>query len=86
MPPRRTPCVYELPAAGSIARSYNALLDRAAERDDLEALVLLHQDAEIVDADLCAKVRAALSDPEVGGRRAAPARSTSAASPGGRAR
>ena len=57
--------VYELPAAGSIFRSYNALLDRAAERDDLEALVLLHQDAEIVDADLCAKVRAALSDPEV---------------------
>ena len=56
---------YELPAAGSIARSYNALLDRAAERDDLEALVLLHQDAEIVDADLCAKVRAALSDPDV---------------------
>ena len=56
---------YELPAAGTIARSYNALLDRAAERDDLEALVLLHQDAEIVDADLCAKVRAALSDPDV---------------------
>ena len=56
---------YELPAAGPIARSYNALLDRAAERDDLEALVLLHQDAEIVDADLCAKVRAALEDPGV---------------------
>ena len=56
---------FELPAAGPIARSYNALLDRAAERDDLEALVLLHQDAEIVDADLCAKVRAALSDPDV---------------------
>ena len=56
---------YELPAVGSIARSYNALLDQAAERDDLEALVLLHQDAEIVDADLCAKVRAALRDPDV---------------------
>ena len=56
---------FELPAVGSIARSYNALLDRAAERDDLEALVLLHQDAEIVDADLCAKVRAALADPDV---------------------
>ena len=60
---------YELPAVGSIARSYNALLDRAAERDDLEALVLVHQDAEIVDADLCAKVRAALRDPDVGARR-----------------
>jgi hypothetical protein len=56
---------YDLPALGSIARSYNVLLDRAAERDDLEALVLLHQDAEIVDADLCAKVRAALRDPGV---------------------
>ena len=60
---------YELPAVGSIARSYNALLDRAAERDDLEALVLLHQDAEIVDADLCAKVRAALQRPRRRGRR-----------------
>ena len=57
---------YELPAVGPISRSYNALLDRAAERDDLEALVLLHQDAEIVDDGLCAKVRAALRDPDVG--------------------
>ena len=57
---------YELPAAGSISRSYNALLDRAAEHDELEALILLHQDAEIVDADVCAKVRAALADPDVG--------------------
>ena len=57
---------FVLPAVGSIAESYNAMLDRAAERDDLEALVLVHQDAEIVDADLCAKVREALRDPEVG--------------------
>jgi hypothetical protein len=57
---------YELPAVGSISQSYNALLDRAAERDDLEALVLVHQDAELVDTDLCAKVRAALVDPAVG--------------------
>ena len=57
---------YVLPSVGSIAESYNATLDRAAERDDLEALVLVHQDAEIVDADLCAKVREALRDPEVG--------------------
>jgi Glycosyltransferase like family len=57
---------YDLPSVGSIFESYNALLDRAAEREDLEALVLLHQDAEIVDADLCAKVRAALRDPGVG--------------------
>jgi hypothetical protein len=52
-------------AAGSIFRSYNLLLDRAAELENLEALVLLHQDAEIVDPDFCAKAREALRDPEV---------------------
>lgn len=58
--------VYALEAVGSIFRSYNALLDMAGGREDLEALVLVHQDAEIVDADMCVKVREALSDPEVG--------------------
>jgi hypothetical protein len=53
-------------AAGSIFRSYNLIMDMVAERDDLEALVLLHQDAEIDDPDFCAKLRRALSDPEVG--------------------
>ena len=57
--------VFALPSIGSICRSYNALLDRAAELDDLEALVLVHQDAEIVDADFCARARRALEDPEV---------------------
>jgi hypothetical protein len=54
------------PSVGSIQQSYNAALDQVAEYDDVEALVLVHQDAEIVDADLCAKVREALRDPEVG--------------------
>src|SRR5918912_34547 len=58
--------VYAFAASGSIFRSYNLLLDTAAARDDLEALVLVHQDAEIVDADFCDKVRRALRDPEVG--------------------
>ena len=53
-------------ATSSIFRSYNLILDRAASRDDLEALVLVHQDTEIVDPELCAKVRAALADPGVG--------------------
>jgi hypothetical protein len=57
--------VIAIDAVGTIFRSYNALLERAAAFDDLEALVLVHQDAEIVDADLCAKVRQALSDPDV---------------------
>lgn len=58
--------VDALEAIGSIFRSYNLLLDNAAAREDLEALVLVHQDAEILDPDLCAKARAALADPEVG--------------------
>jgi Glycosyltransferase like family len=57
--------VFALPSVGSIFRSYNALLDLAAERPELEALVLLHQDAEIVDADFCARARRALADPDV---------------------
>ncbi len=58
--------IYAMPAAGSIFTSYNRILDTAAERDDLEALVLVHQDTEIVDADLCPKLRNTLADPEVG--------------------
>ena len=69
----------------SIFRNYNLLLDSAADLDDLEALVIVHQDAEIVDPDACAKIRAALAD-ETSGWSAARARSASAASPGGRAR
>ena len=50
---------------GSIFRNYNLLLDRVAELDDVEALVLLHQDSEIVDDRFCATLRKALEDPEV---------------------
>ncbi len=53
-------------AAGSLFRSYNLILDMVAEREDLEALVLVHQDAEIVDRLFCAKIREALKDPDVG--------------------
>jgi len=52
--------------AGSLARTYNLLLDMASDRKDLEALVLVHQDAELVDPEFCAKLRTALSDPAVG--------------------
>jgi GT2 family glycosyltransferase len=52
--------------AGSLSRSCNLLLEHAAARDDLEAFVLLHPHAELVDPDLCAKARRALSDPDVG--------------------
>jgi len=53
-------------AAGSIFRSYNLILDAVAGRDDLEALVLLHQDAEIDDDAFCAKLRRALAGADVG--------------------
>jgi GT2 family glycosyltransferase len=57
--------VYPNSSAGSIFRAYNLLLDLAGAHEDLEALVLMHQDVEIVDPDFCAKLRAALSDDEV---------------------
>jgi hypothetical protein len=58
--------VLELASQGSLFRNYNALLERAALRDDLEALVLVHQDTEIVGSDFCRVARAALADPDVG--------------------
>lgn len=54
-----------LAATSSICRSLNLLLDRAARHDDLEALVIVGEDAQIADPDLCAKVRRALADPDV---------------------
>ncbi|HEV3128985.1 MAG TPA: glycosyltransferase [Solirubrobacteraceae bacterium] len=53
-------------AAGSLARSYNLIMDQVAGRDDVESLVLVHQDAELVDRDFCARIREILKDPDVG--------------------
>ncbi len=53
------------PSAGSVARNYNLLRARAAEREDLEALVLLHQDVEIADPGFSSVVRQALADESV---------------------
>jgi hypothetical protein len=58
--------VFAFRAMSSIFRSYNLVLEQAARLDDLEALVLVHQDAEIVDPDFCAKVRQVFRDPDVG--------------------
>jgi Glycosyltransferase like family len=58
--------MFRFAAVGPISRSYNLLLEAAAAHDDLEALVLVHPYAEIADRDFCAKVRQALSGPEVG--------------------
>lgn len=54
------------PAKGSIFESYNALMDEAGRHDDLEGLILIHQDTEIVDVDFVAKAREALAGPDVG--------------------
>ena len=55
-------------AVGSagIGYSYNLVLDAAARHADLEALVLVDQDAELTDPDVCGAVRRALADPAVG--------------------
>ena len=50
----------------SIFRNYNLLIEEAAKLENLEALVLVHQDAEIVDPEFCEKVRGALRNPDVG--------------------
>ena len=52
-------------STGSVFRSYNMLVDQARKLDGLEALVLIHQDAEIIDPDFLKKIRAALSDPDI---------------------
>jgi Glycosyltransferase like family len=58
--------VFAIQAAGPIFRSYNLIMDKAARFPDLEALVLVHQDAELADPRFCSKLRDALADAEVG--------------------
>lgn len=49
---------------GSLFRNYNLMLDMARDEPDLEALVIVHQDTELVESDFCSKVREVLSDPD----------------------
>jgi hypothetical protein len=58
--------IYAYAAVEPLARTYNLILDAAAQREDLEALVLVHTHTEITDPRFCAKVREALSEPDVG--------------------
>ncbi len=55
----------ELTTDRSIHEAYNEALEHFAGYDDLGALVLLHEDCELLDPDFCARVRAALADPAV---------------------
>jgi glycosyl transferase family 2 len=50
---------------GSLFRNYNLMLDLAGKEPDLEALVLVHQDAELVDESFCSTIRETLADPDV---------------------
>jgi hypothetical protein len=50
---------------GSLFRNYNLILEKAGRYDDLEAVVLIHQDAELVDENFCVTIRETLSDPDV---------------------
>jgi Glycosyltransferase like family len=58
--------IYAYATVEPISRTYNLILEAAALRDDLEALVLVHTHTEITDPRFCEKVRDALSDPHVG--------------------
>lgn len=57
--------VAEVTTDTSIFAAYNEVLEALAGEDELEALVLLHEDTEIVDSDFCGKVRARFADPDV---------------------
>jgi Glycosyltransferase like family len=59
------PTVEVLRDQTSIFTAYNTILDAARKRDDLEALVLLHDDTRNLDPNLEEKVRAVLVDPDV---------------------
>lgn len=48
-------------SAGSIFRNYNLILDQAAQIEGLEGLVLIHQDAEIIQIDFLQRIREAMA-------------------------
>jgi Glycosyltransferase like family len=50
----------------SIQAPYNEILDAAARQPDLEAVVLVHQDFELLDDSLLRRVRPLLAEPRVG--------------------
>jgi Glycosyltransferase like family len=50
----------------SIQRAYNEMMDEAADLPGLEALILLHQDLELVDPDHLRRTRRVFCDPHAG--------------------
>ena len=55
----------ELGTESSLHEAYNEALDHFATYPELEALVLLHEDVELLDPAFCDRLRAALADPAV---------------------
>lgn len=58
--------LIECESATSIFAAYNEVLDYARAKPDLEALVLLHDDTEILDSRFLEKVRARLREADIG--------------------
>ena len=50
---------------GSLQAAYNRILDQAAAHPELEALVLLHEDVEIVDPQFTSKLRRRIAEADV---------------------
>jgi len=50
---------------GSLQVAYNRILDEAGGYQDLEALVLLHEDVEVVDREFMSKLRRRVSEADV---------------------
>lgn len=57
--------ILTVSSEGTIFRAYNDLMEHARQFEEIEALVLVHQDTEIVSSGFCAIVREALSNPNV---------------------
>jgi hypothetical protein len=57
--------VLERPGPGSVQEKYNSILDEAARHEELEGVVLPHEDVEIVDDDFLDVVRRRFRDPSI---------------------
>jgi hypothetical protein len=55
----------QVTSESSIFEAYNRALDHFGVLEDLEALVLVHEDVELFDRDFGDRIRRALADPQV---------------------
>jgi GT2 family glycosyltransferase len=57
--------ILERPGPGSVQEKYNSILDEAARHEDLEGVVLPHEDVEIVDDEFLDVIRRRFRDPTI---------------------